>query len=77
MDEGTAARPTGREILVTAYGDTAEEVELAALDDARAAFGAGVQLEIERAYRLFPTRDGRETAGRQYHADVLVRVTGE
>jgi len=77
VNEDTAGQPAGREIVVSAYGDTAEGIEAAALDEAQAAFGAGVQLEVVRAYRVFPTQDGRETAGRKYHADVTVRVTGE
>lgn len=67
----------GRKITVTAFGDTADEVELYALDEARRFFGVDIPLEIVRDYqthRLGPaTSLAKDAGGKAYVATVTVR----
>jgi hypothetical protein len=48
-----STRPSGRTLSVYAYGDTAEQMELMALDKARAFFGTDVRLDVVRDYAVF------------------------
>ncbi len=82
-DIDRATEPLRRSLTLTAFGDTADEIELCALDEARPFFGDGVQLEVKRDYRARPTTDGQRagvppwppaSAGKKYTADVIVRV---
>ena len=63
-----------RGVSVTAYGNTADELELDALDKAREIFGADTPLVISRNYQIGifpPGYDGplkEDAAGRRCHA---------
>lgn len=68
---------TGRSLRVRAFGDTADEIELSALDEARRVFGDDAKLTIRRDYlinrvgpdgTLAPFADGKS-----YTASVDVR----
>lgn len=67
----------GRRLRVRAFGDTADEIELFALDEARRVFGQDVPLEIDRSYlivRVEVTSAVAEAAGgKGYTAPVDVR----
>jgi len=56
MSENTSQRtePYGRSITIYGYGNTADEIELSALDEARKVFGADLRLEVVRDYPVFP-----------------------
>jgi hypothetical protein len=75
MDEDITQRQQspGRILNVVVFGDTADEVELAALDEARAFFGDGRQLEIVPDYKVSGTipLDGTD---KKYRAAVNVRT---
>ena len=69
--------PGGRAVNVTVFGDTAEEIELAALDEARAYFCSDVQLRIVPDYgaqkgSAFPGG----TSEKKYGASVKVETVG-
>lgn len=67
----------GRRISVRAFGDTADEIELYALDEARLVFGADVPLEIVRDYQINPIYSGSSLTafadGKTRVATVIVR----
>jgi hypothetical protein len=67
----------GRKISVLAFGDTADEIELNALDEARLVFGPDIALEIIRDYEIRTVLPGGVLAttanGKRYHATVTVR----
>jgi hypothetical protein len=75
MDEDITQRqrPAGRILNVTVFGDTADEIELAALDEARTFFGDSRQLEIVPDYKVSGTipHDGTD---KKYRAGVNVRT---
>ena len=75
MDEDITQRqrPTGRTLNVIVFGDTADEVELAALDEARTFFGDARQLEIVPDYKISDTipQDGTD---KKYRGAVNVRT---
>jgi hypothetical protein len=78
-DTGSATRPLGRQVRTEVFGDTAAELELAALDDARKFFGTDLQLEIAPGYTAFArgkdTPDAtRNAAGKRYFAAVTVQT---
>lgn len=77
MNEGTEARQEtpGRMIVTSVNGDTADEIELAALDAARECFGREVRLEVVRDYLVtsLGVTSGR-IVGKKYTAHVKVRV---
>jgi hypothetical protein len=66
-----------RKIRVRAFGDTADEIELSALDEARRVFGPDVPLAIDRSYLIVPVENTSATAeaagGKGYTASVDVR----
>jgi hypothetical protein len=64
--------PGGRTIGVLVYGDTAEEIELAALDEARAFFGSDIQLRVVRDYGVMPSSG----PSKKYMASVRVETVG-
>lgn len=70
-------RPAGREVDVFVFGDNADEIELAALDEARPFFGDGVHLTVVPAYRALSVLPGGalepRAGGKKYHATVTVR----
>ena len=70
------ARPAGRTFVALVAGDTAEEIELAALDAAREFFGAGPQLEVMRNYKVGPVGgfSPHAPSGKKYCAEVPVRT---
>lgn len=72
MDETheAARAPRQRTVNVCAYGDTADEIELAALDKARDFFGTDVQLEIVRDYAVIEVQSHRRevAGGKKYEA---------
>jgi hypothetical protein len=71
-------RPAGREVEVLVFGDTADELELAALDEARPFFGDAVRLEVVRDYRALAVLPNGVFAaranGKKYQANVTVRT---
>ena len=76
-DTQQGERSLGRSIEVLASGDNADEIELAALDEARKFFGKDIRLEVVRDYRVFDVRPGSaleaKAAGKGYQATVTVR----
>lgn len=68
--------PPGRLMNVTVYGDTAEELELAALDQARKFFGSDPRLEVVRDYQVTGVIPGNHTDanGKLYVAGMRVRT---
>lgn len=78
MDEDTAAhlKPGGRTINVVVCGDTADEIELAALDEARKFFGPDRQLEVVHDYSVtgMPAHHKLAESGKKYLAPGGVHV---
>ena len=80
MSEGTdrETRPAGRELSLLVFGDNADEIEFAALDEARPFFGDGVHLTVVPAYTVHSVRLSGSLAaragGKKYQANVLVRT---
>jgi len=71
----------GRRLSVSAFGDNPEEIEFAALDEARRFFGEEAVLAIQPSYRVWvvETRADKARAnGKRYWADISVgeRVPG-
>jgi hypothetical protein len=65
-----------RKVRVRAFGDTADEIELFALDEARRVFGPDVPLTIDRSYlivRVEATSQAPSAGGKAYTASVDVR----
>lgn len=52
LEDRPCGRREGRLFSGSAVGDTADEIELAALDKARAFFGPDVRLEVVRNYAI-------------------------
>jgi len=73
--EETRQESHGRSIQVQVYGDTASELELAALDEARSVLGADVRLEVVRDYRINQAGKlfGAESQGKRYVTMIEVR----
>ena len=75
-DTGRQLGPLGRTISVRAFGDTADEIELFALDEARRVFGADIPLAIILNYQINsvdPTSSLAPFAGgKGYCASVMV-----
>jgi dihydroxyacetone kinase len=68
-----------RTFLAETYGDTPTELELAALDEARAFFGEDVRLAIVPNYAVArpqssPTAERAAELGKTYRALVRVRI---
>lgn len=76
MNDDTEARQRapGRTINVRVGGDTADEIELAALDAARAFFGDDRQLEVVRDYGVISTVPGGPCADKKYYAPAGIEV---
>lgn len=77
--QGQHTDPQRRNVSLLVYGNTAAEIELAALDEARAFFGDDLCLEIVRNYQAYrPLFDGNQAEcarrGAQFMATVVVRV---
>jgi hypothetical protein len=76
-DTQQGERRLGRSIEVLAFGDNADEIELAALDEARKFFGRDIHLEVVRDYRVLDVRPGgaleAKAGGKGYQATVTVR----
>jgi hypothetical protein len=65
-----------RKVRVRAFGDTADEIDLFALDEARRVFGPDVPLAIDHSYLIVPvenTSQGGKAGGKAYTASVDVR----
>jgi hypothetical protein len=76
-DTSRETQPAGRELSVRVYGDTADEIELAALDEVRPFFGDTVRLEVVRDYKAFTVVDSAfrdQAGGKKYYARVPVRT---
>ena len=71
-------RPAGREVEVFVFGDNADEIELAALDEARPFFGDTAHLTVVPAYKAMAVRPEGSLAaragGKKYQATVIVRT---
>jgi len=73
MDEDIAR--VGRDLTMMAYGDSAPEIEMAALDAARKVFGDDVRLVPVRKYSVTVAGQGEANpAGKKYRASITVRV---
>jgi hypothetical protein len=73
MDEATGRQVSpGRELRTFVREDSADEIELAALDDARRFFGEDARLEVVRDYRAW--NNTSRDAEKRYYATVTVRV---
>jgi hypothetical protein len=73
QQDGTLGR---RSLRVRAFGDTADEIELFALDEARRVFGPDVPLAIDRSYlivRVEATSLAPSAGGKTYTASVDIR----
>lgn len=68
---------TGRSIKVMVFGNSVDEIELAALDKAREFFGDEGALEVVRDYGASPVSPGeplaQQAAGKGWLATVTVR----
>jgi hypothetical protein len=76
MTERQEDRLHGRSIEVLAFGDTANELELAALDEARKFFGKDRQLEVVPSYKAFRPIVAQlveRADGKAYYATICVR----
>jgi hypothetical protein len=63
----------GRVFDVRCHGDTAPEIEMAALEEAEHAFGPGVALAVVPCYRMFwLSLDELEITGKRYGAYITV-----
>ena len=67
-------RTYGRRITVEVRADSMNELEMAALDEARAYFGSEVQLEVLPNYHVHAYGHGVDNSnnGKRYHANVMV-----
>jgi hypothetical protein len=80
MSEGTDrdTRPAGRDLSMLVFGDNADEIELAALDEARAFFGDHAHLTVVQGYKSYRVHPdsalSAEAAGKKYNARVTVRT---
>ncbi len=81
-------RPAGRDLSLLVFGDTADEIESAALDKARAFFGEPAHLTVVQGYEVHDDGDAPggdrplypAAGGKKYRARVIVRTiepTGE
>lgn len=61
-DTQQGERRLGRSIEVLAFGDNADEIELAALDEARKFFGKDIRLEVIRDYRVYGSQPSTRTS---------------
>jgi hypothetical protein len=57
IDTEETTQQSGRSISVTARGNTADEIELNAIDQARQVIGSEPQLRVVRDYEIRPTLD--------------------
>ena len=69
-DQRTERLHGGRRIAIMAYGDTVTELEMDALDKARAFFGSDVRLEIWPEYGVIADPINSD---RKYFAGIYVR----
>jgi hypothetical protein len=72
------ATPQLRSIRVDAYGNSAAELEMYALDAARDFFGPDVMLRIVRNYQVVEpmVMESRNTGGKKWYARVKIEVEG-
>lgn len=66
----------GRSIEVLAFGNTADELELAALDEARKFFGQDRRLKVVPSYKVFRPIVAQlieRASGKEYYATICVR----
>jgi hypothetical protein len=85
-DTDRETRPAGRNVNVHVFGDTADEIEMAALDEVRPFFGEDVRLEVVRDYKAWRISEltwlaaedaeavKAQANGKQWEADVTVRT---
>jgi hypothetical protein len=73
-NQGQRGDIEGRCISMRVFGDTASELEFAALDEARAVFGEDVRLEIEPSYRINPVAGllDSKAGGKKYVTTIRV-----
>jgi hypothetical protein len=80
MSEDTDRRQEspGRVMHVYVWGDTADEVELAALDKAREFFGPDRQLEVVLGYHVWTidrsSSPEAQESGKRYSSSIIVRT---
>jgi hypothetical protein len=74
-DQDQHVSADGRILHVTVHGDNANELELAALDEARGFFGPDVHLEVVNDYQVTGTSEfDKDANGRKYIAGMRVRA---
>jgi hypothetical protein len=78
MDEDITQRQKSPGCIfhTSVVGNTAEEIELAALDEARPFFGEHARLEVVKDYQVSSVTEGDSRAhlGKKYTAGVRVRT---
>jgi hypothetical protein len=75
-DRSQRQESPGRIFHATAYGDTADEMEMYALDKARAFFGSAFRLEIVPDYQVCRANP-RDGTGKSYVAGMRIRTIGD
>lgn len=73
-DQDQHTRPEGRTVRARVFGDNAGELELEALDTARKFFGGDVALEIVDAYHASSANSSKDSNGKRYVAEIVVRA---
>lgn len=73
-DLGLGNEVRGRIFHMTAYGDNASEIEIAALVEAQAFFGDDVPLEVVQDYMVSKAGPSDLSGGKKYAAGVSVRA---
>lgn len=72
-DISTDRQQSGRALMADANGDTLDELETNALDQAREIFGPDARLEFKRNYNVHVTDPGSRLHPRKLWAYILVR----
>jgi len=77
MNENTANDTPGKRSFATGsiYGNTPEEMEMAALNQARSFFGTDVPLEIVRTYRVVNAPEHASASnpdGKSWYAAIII-----
>jgi len=78
LNQDQRTEPPGRVLHVIAVGDNAAEIEMCALDEARAFFGPELRLYVVPGWQAYATASGFlhgvAESGKRYYASADVRV---
>ena len=77
MDIEPSCEDTSRSLKISAYGDTADEIEFAALDKAREFFGSTAKLHLDRTYQASSASGHLAAGDKKYYATIVVNAEGE